>query len=574
MNNTLCDLLAKLDSSNEPSSEYNIFKLISKATTEPEDTSLCAKSENSAFFFREENTFDIWTPYFGHSVEVDSVVTKEVFCYWKSRAEKTENYLMKARYYGLVFDFHEKIMDEKVSYQVANNYVDSLLNVCQKGLCSDSLGEIHKIERAYRVSKLFNKPEQITDCIETAINIEERLVGENRFDQVGNCYAWFVEGKEKLLKDEQRDRILLNLEQIVQRIAECGDPFRTLEKGKLLAKYYRKDNKHDDVARIVNIISQCINKSCENQEAMTSSLLYQKLYSLYDEFDMKDEAESIAMKSAGIGDEIMMSMGKIPIPAISAEDLEFDLEGGVNDVFRRICQQFIVGKRDTEEQYSENQSVFDAIRTTDIIHTTICNYKGIPSVSDENFDPVINRASQIILSESPALYELLLKAIDLYHIDSEKFVDFIYHSLPFEESKKEIIQRGIQAFLDEDFLVAIHLLVPQIESAVHRLVNLNGGCIYEKNRHGGMQLKFFERLLSDEGITKYFDEDAIFYFKTMLTDQKAFNIRNDVCHGILPADRFGWFFAVRIVHVIICLSQTLPANIKTKDRKHSCPTSS
>ena len=98
-------------------------------------------------------------------------------------------------------------------------------------------------------------------------------------------------------------------------------------------------------------------------------------------------------------------------------------------------------------------------------------------------------------------------------------------------------------------------MIPQIESAVHQLVKLNDGCVYEKNRHGGMQLKFFERLLSDKGVTKYFDEDAIFYFKTMLTDQKAFNIRNDVCHGIMPPEKFDCLCAVRIVHIILCLSQ-------------------
>ncbi|MCI5137812.1 MAG: DUF4209 domain-containing protein [Candidatus Electrothrix sp. AR1] len=436
------------------------------------------------------------------------------------------------------------------------------------------LGEIHKIERAYRVSKSFNKSEQITACIETAINIEERLVQENRFDQVGICYAWFIKGKESL-NVEQRDRILSNLEQILQKIAECGDPFRTLEKGKLLAKYYRKEDRHDDVTRIVGKISQCINKSCENQEAMTSSLLYQKLHSIYDEFNMTYEAESIAMKSAGIGDEVMMSMGKNSIPAISAEDLEFDLEGGVDDIFRRISQQFIVGKADAEEQYNASQGVFGALSATDIIQTTVYNYKGIPSVSDENFDPVINRASQLIISKSLALYALLLKVIERYNIDSDKFVDFIYQSHLFEDSKKEIIQRGIQAFLDEDFLVAIHLLVPQIESAYHQLVKLNGGCIYKPNDSGGMQFKSFTAVLDDDGVTKYFDKDAIFYVKTMLTGQKAFNLRNNVCHGILPADRFDWFFAVRIVHIIICLSQSLPAsNIKTTDQKHSCPTSS
>jgi hypothetical protein len=558
-------LLSKLDSSNEPRCEHDIYKLLSKATSEPEEEFI-AKSEQMAFLFDENSAMNYWGTYFcPHRVDFKekletpslSLVTKEMLDYWKKRAETTKNALMKARYYGLIYDFQKHVTGKKVNYKIADKYVSSLLKTCQDGLCSDFSGETQKIERAYRISKSFNKNEWVENCIETAINIEDRIIKHGRFDQIGRCFNLFIGEKEKFLTEEQRNRIILNLEKTVEQLSVCGDPRRTEEKGRLLAGYYRSSNKKEEIARVLNVIANCGFVACEKNNPMTKSLIYHDLRNLYNDFNMNDEFNDIIRKIANIGEEIIKSMGKYPVPSVMAEDLNFDLQGGIEDVLRRISEEFITGEKEAEKLHDENtgDNVFALLAQLGVITTTCYNDKGIPSVSNEKYNHAIKLACQIILSKSHALYSILLKVIEKYNIDAEEIVAIFYKSIAFKDQKREIIKRGIHAFIEKDFLVAIHLLVPQIESVIHNLVKLNGGDIYEENRFGGLQLKFFERLLSDNGVSKCFNEDTISYFKIMLTDQRGFNIRNDVCHGIMPQERFDWLCAVRIIHILLCLSQ-------------------
>ncbi len=561
----LHSLLLELDSSNAPRCEHDIYKLLSKATCEPEEDFI-AKSEQMAFLFNDKAPVNSWGTYFGpYFVDFEeniespslSLVTKEMLDYWKERAETTKNALMKARYYGLIYDFQQHVTGEKVNYKIAGEYVISLIKACHDGVCSNFIEEVQKIERAYRVSKLFNKKEWIENCIETAINIEDRIIKHRRFDQIGRCFSLFIGEKEKFLTEEQRNKIILNLEKTVEQLAVCGDPWRTEEKGRLLAGYYRSINKKEEIARVLNVIANCGFIACEKQNPMTKSLIYQGLCKLYNDFNMNDEFNDITRKSANIREEIIKSMGKYPVPAVMAEDKNFDLQGGIEDVFGRISKKFITGEKEAKKLHDENtgNNVYDFLVQIGAIIITHYNDKGIPSVLSKNNNPAINSACQIILSESHALYDILLKAIEQYNADAEKIVDIFYKSIYFEDQKREIIKRGIHAFIEKDFLVAIHLLVPQIESVIHNLVKLNGGDIYEENRFGGLQLKFFERLLSDNGVSKYFDEDIISYYRIILTDQRGFNIRNDVCHGILLQERFDWLYAVRIIHILLCLSQ-------------------
>lgn len=75
-----------------------------------------------------------------------------------------------------------------------------------------------------------------------------------------------------------------------------------------------------------------------------------------------------------------------------------------------------------------------------------------------------------------------------------------------------------------------------------------------KNRHGGFQLRTFDDLLRDDIVARCFGEDLTFYIRILLTDQRGWNIRNDVCHGISQLDAFNYSVADKVMHVMLCLS--------------------
>jgi hypothetical protein len=125
--------------------------------------------------------------------------------------------------------------------------------------------------------------------------------------------------------------------------------------------------------------------------------------------------------------------------------------------------------------------------------------------------------------------------------------------------KKDMIFHGLKSYFNIDYLSAVSLLIPQIEDVFRNLVEIGGGNILKSPRLGiGYQYKILDELLRDELITKVFGMDAAHYFRILLTDQRGWNIRNRVCHGLAKTDLFSPKVADRIFHVLLCLSQVRP----------------
>ncbi|MFI5323317.1 MAG: DUF4209 domain-containing protein [Thermodesulfobacteriota bacterium] len=101
---------------------------------------------------------------------------------------------------------------------------------------------------------------------------------------------------------------------------------------------------------------------------------------------------------------------------------------------------------------------------------------------------------------------------------------------------------------------SISLLIPQIEDAFRNLVEI-GGNILQPTRLGGFQYKILDELLRDEIVARVFGNETAFYFRIILTDQRGWNIRNRVCHGMANMNLFNQKVADRIFHVLLCLSQ-------------------
>lgn len=130
---------------------------------------------------------------------------------------------------------------------------------------------------------------------------------------------------------------------------------------------------------------------------------------------------------------------------------------------------------------------------------------------------------------------------------------FVYRSPVFNPAKRAVVEAGLRAYLAGDWLVAIHMLVPQIEDTVRRLVGMTGGQTMKKGRNDGLLLRNLDELLRDERAEQVLGADATFYLRVLLTDQRGWNVRNDVAHGITPLEQFNAGPADRLFHALLLL---------------------
>jgi hypothetical protein len=55
-------------------------------------------------------------------------------------------------------------------------------------------------------------------------------------------------------------------------------------------------------------------------------------------------------------------------------------------------------------------------------------------------------------------------------------------------------------------------------------------------------------------VVKSLGENVAHYFRVLFTDQRGWNIRNDVCHGITPLAGFSPQMMDRIFHALLVLA--------------------
>ncbi len=104
------------------------------------------------------------------------------------------------------------------------------------------------------------------------------------------------------------------------------------------------------------------------------------------------------------------------------------------------------------------------------------------------------------------------------------------------------------------YILACHIIVPQIENAIRNLVEKSGiSVIKPQHKRNGFQLLTLDELLRTKAIEDAFTSDGALYLRLVLTDQRSLNIRNLLCHGIVPPQYFESGAAARLLHVLIML---------------------
>jgi len=567
----LNELMSRFDEHDCQLSEFEISSKINSETNG--DNSFQALAERLAFGFCEDyldkkngwgtyyGPMMVWRGEDGNFYESPSIkmIDSGIIDYWNSRAEKAKNPLLKSRYYGLVWDLSEMAIDVKPDYKVAINYIECLIDVVDAEILKYPTEAITKITRAYKVASKINNSELTIKTIESAIKLEESIAVDDKAGTWGFCFDLFVINKCKHLTQAQESKLLSDLELRLARVS--GSPWTCESAGIPLANYYRSKGKNDEVIRVIKSVGSSFENACDGLAAIQISSWLQHMHEVYIRFNMKDDAERIAKKIAQIGKDVVDDMHSISHEmTIPKDELEAYLNeivsGGYELALTRIAVKFIPNRELIEDQVLKMAKEYPL---TYLFGKVLQDHKGRPvakigDVENDLEGNIIHQLSQDMNVDSFFLNHAIQKAIELYNITPQHLIDFLMLSPLFEVSKKDVLFKGVDAYLKMEYVTALHILIPQAEAAIRSLVEVMGGETLKKNRMGGLHLKTFDELLRDPIVENCFGINASFYLRILLTDQRGWNLRNDVCHGISPADSFNYMTADRLLHVILLLS--------------------
>lgn len=579
---TIKDLFAEFDILGKKNlDEDTISSAIKKLTPDnKEDLSPELMAELMAFDFAEnyQDNRSGWGTYFGPMMvwskedgtvtESPSIqlITPKMISYWEKRAMESKNPVLIARYIGLVWDFQRIICNTIPSHELCRLYIKSLVEIANGDYHKCEVNTYSKLERALGLAISLNDIVLIEECKNAIISFENRHSQDTKPGLWGYSFDLLVGNKKINLSNDEENEIIKKLENKLVRLTKSDsedqkiDPWAAEAAAERLAVYYRKKQKNEEVRRVILEIGKAFDKIMDETSAMQASGWLDHLHKIYTKYNLKDEAEKLLLKLREIGPKVASELKPIShefkLHEKKIEDyINSMISGSIEEVILRITIRYIPIKKQVKEQ------IFDLSKKAPfsfLISQKIQDEKGrviatIGSLEDDLEGQIIRQVTQNLAFSSLFLRRILQKSVDKLNFRKESVMQFLKKTPIISKDRYVIIEKGLDAYFSKDDITAIHLIIPQIEEAIRNILEFAGGNVLKPSRGGGYKLRTFDEILRDKIINEALGEDFASYFRILFTDQRGWNMRNNVCHGMANPNSFNYQTSDRVLHALLCL---------------------
>jgi hypothetical protein len=148
----------------------------------------------------------------------------------------------------------------------------------------------------------------------------------------------------------------------------------------------------------------------------------------------------------------------------------------------------------------------------------------------------------------PALEILRLE----HRLRAEDFVAIANHLPIVPIDRKHPMARALFAGYDNDFVAALHILVPRIEHMVRWHLKAVGIKTTNLDKDGSENEDGLSTLMDIPEVTQIFGEDLTFELKALFCDPFGPSLRNELAHGLLSEDECQSTYAIYSCMVAWC----------------------
>ena len=540
------------------------------------------RAEILAFEFNENSNLEepsIWGTYFGPKMvwsnadgttsESPSIkyVTCDIVDYWSMRSKSSKNPILKARYLGLILDFEEKICGKKPDYKISIDYVESLIEIAKSDIYTHEVLTLKKLQRALSIAIKINNSKLIQDCKNEIIEYQNKVTEDNKPGLWRYKYDLLIDNKKVNLSNDEINEIISELESILTRLSTEDnnqteiDPWAAEAAAKRLASYYRKKGDNQNVIRVLTKVGEAYEKIIKDGSPLQVNGWLEHLHRLYVEFNLKEQADALLIRIRELGPGTLADMKEFShsfnIPKSKINEYVQEITSGTSeDILKRITFTYIPDREVAKNQLQDlaKKAPLQYLLTHKLQDDTGRTVATIGPLSEDLEGHIIRKISENLSFTSILLREVIGTSINDKKLSTDIIIDFLKKSPVFSENRFSIIRVGLDAFFENNFLVFIHIVIPQIEEATRKIIELSGGNTFKQARNGEYyHLKTFDEILRDTMVIETLGENLSNYFRLLFTDPRGWNLRNDVCHGLSNPDSFNSLTGDRILHALLCL---------------------
>ncbi len=510
----------------------------------------------------------------GQMVEYPSIkrIDQEMLKYWTKRAKKSKNPILSSRYADLVVDFSQKVLSENANIDLFQIVIDSNIIICEKSL-AEPLDCKTKIKRALILAIQTNDQTRTSKTRDAIIKLEKDIAIDDKPGLWGFAFKWLLLdfAKKIILKDEQKNELVNELEEKLKRIGE--DPWLAESAVSLLAEYYANEKDEKNLMRVLSVLENSLKTNeRSNSDALLKTHAYEQIHEIYRKYASRfSEAEKANKRlSQEIGQLDLgweKSLKEISVETkIKQKDINDYLKGifgkDKNDKLEMVMAKIALShlpKKDVVKKQLDDVASKHPMQF--LCTKQIISDDGVPiaklSTLDEDYDNNFQSYALQYMQFGSFFLSLTMDE-SRKQFSKEKIFEYFEKSVVFENENKEYLKQAIYAYWDEDYLVSSHLFNPLIESGIRELIKICGGLVLKPNGLNGYDNVLLGGLLKNdqifENVFSKSGHNVLFYFRLVLTEKLGMNLRNDFAHGLGKKKFFGRDASDRLFHILIWLS--------------------
>ena len=494
-----------------------------------------------------------------------SDITNDAVLYWETRAQTAINPLLKVRYCGLVWDFKKRVCGENYPSWLFDEYIQSLLDVINGDYEPHDVITVNDLER---VATLANTSGKFRDAIKKAFVRfdDERTKDDFAARLWGALLGYLIKNKDLFTKDEEI--IIINKhEERLKRLSSPtnNNPWAASEQAKILADYYKSRQKPDDVKRVLNIMEGSFRNNQKSMSPMQWMGNLEQIAATYAAYNLPQERLRLLKEIEKAGNAALNDMTtkqfSFEYPKEALEQMNQMLTRGTQDEqYEKFILYFVPNCEQESQQLKKLSERYPLVY---MMPTHLMDSQGRPASvvggieNDFEGQLILHISKGLQLNCIPLNYAI--KALQKTGALSVSYIMSRAEKCPIIDSSRiEIIRQAFMMYESGNYITMCHLLVPQIEDAFRRLVDLTGKAVIrpvaDRDKKTSYMQRILDDVLRDDVVKETFGPDMAFYFRLLLTDQRGMNIRNNMCHGLVDPSFFNYTVADRLLHLFCCIT--------------------
>jgi hypothetical protein len=561
----LNELLSQLES--EQNDRFNLFTQL-LAVNDP-DHQFELEAEKSAFFvdYNYEigsSSFSIGDFYYNELISKGNL--GDILSYWNRRRLESTNPIMKFTYSILLWELKTSLPVKTIIPEVVQGIADTAIQIASlvnSGLIMHDI--MFYLNYALSITLKAKQMELSNKLKDSIMSFCGR---KDLFEKQGIWYPVFLyllSNKTILGLSDQEIKSILDF--INELLHLDQHPNEIIRIGESLCNYYSKSQDVTSIRVVLDTVYNRLQKY--GSSALGTAVLYLGFQKIVNNYGYPELSLKITHKMESNGKKILGEMNThvIEFPQEVQDEMEnwkMNTKQKITDLlskydFDEVFSLIVVARIPLKEAIIKDKETNSSIceRFPSIVAQINVNSEGLPVTSNAE---IMDEESELIkwlvdrtFKTGSFFFRFWFRELFTQFKESQDGISNLVSSSTYlKERHKEIINRGLQYYFANDYIAAIHLFIPQIEDVLRTIVELKGGVVIKPNKVGGYDKKNLDELLRSDELKTILDDSFLLYMKALLSHRRGYNLRNEVCHGLV--DSFTDLLSLRLMHIISYLA--------------------